>query len=148
MMLDSVEAQRECLAKIRRHLLPGGLVAINLFDPILGRLEPGKRSRKWVLLSEVIHPRTFNVVRIEVRGRKNDPLRQVFEETWRFTERGPKKVLRREKEVLRMRWTYRHELRHLLELSGLEVVAEYSDYSKSPPAYGKEQVWVARKPAP
>lgn len=147
MMLDSVEAQRSCLARIFRHLAPGGTVAIDLFDPILGRLEQAKTSRKWSLMSEVIHPETLGLVRIEVAGRTNDPLRQVFEETWRFTELGPKKVKRREKEVLRMRWTYRNEMRHLLELSGFEDIQEYSDYHGSPPAYGKEQVWVARKPA-
>ena len=41
--------------------------------------------------------------------------------------------------------TYRHELRHLLELSGFEPIAEYSDYAESPPAYGGEIVVVARR---
>lgn len=145
MMLDTAAAQRKCLERIHRHLLPGGIVAIDVFDPILGRLEPGKKSRKWALLNEVIHPETLNVVRIEVAGRANDPVEQVFEETWRFTEVGPKKVLRREKEVLRMRWTYRNEMRYLLELTGFGGIREYSDYHKSPPAYGKEQIWVAKK---
>ena len=145
MMLDTPEAQRRCLERIHHHLAPGGTVSIDLFDPLLGRLEPGKKSRKWARLNEVIHPETLNVVRIDVAGRTNVPLRQVFEETWRFTERGPKGVVRREKEVLRMRWTYRHEMRYLLELAGFEQIEEYSDYHRSPPAYGKEQVWVARK---
>lgn len=145
MMLATPEAQRRCLARIHRHLRPGGIVAIDLFDPLLRRLEPGKKSRKWVRMNEVIHPETLNVVRIDVAGRTNDPLRQVFEETWRFTEHGPQGVVRREKEVLRMRWTYRHEMRHLLELAGFEDIVEYSDYHRSAPAYGKEQVWVAKK---
>ncbi len=145
MMLDTAAAQRRCLERVRRHLRPGGIVAVNLFDPLLGRLEPAKKSRKWARINEVIHPDTLNVVRIDMAGRTNDPLRQVFEETWRFTERGPKGVVRREKEVLRMRWTYRHEMRYLLELAGFEDIQEYSDYHRSPPAYGKEQVWVAKK---
>lgn len=147
MMLDTPEAQRRCLARIHRHLRPGGVVTIDLFDPLLGRLEPGKKSRKWARLNEVVHPETLNVVQIDVAGRRNDPLRQVFEETWRFTERGPKGVARREKEVLRMRWTYRNEMRYLLELAGFDDIQEYSDYHGSPPAYGKEQVWVAKKAA-
>ena len=32
----------------------------------------------------------------------------------------------------------------LLELAGFEVVAEYGDFKGSPPAYGREQVWVVR----
>ncbi len=45
-----------------------------------------------------------------------------------------------------MSWIYRREMRYLFELTGFEVLAEYSDFAKSPPAYGKEQIWVARKP--
>ena len=46
---------------------------------------------------------------------------------------------------MRMRWIYRNEMRYLLELCGFAVEAEYSDFFGSPPAYGKEQVWVARR---
>jgi hypothetical protein len=44
-----------------------------------------------------------------------------------------------------LRWTYRYELHHLLELAGFEFVAEYSDFAKSPPAYGRELVVMARR---
>jgi hypothetical protein len=44
-----------------------------------------------------------------------------------------------------MRWTFRYEMRHLLRLCGFRVLEEYSDFDKSPPSYGKEQVWVAVK---
>ena len=43
-----------------------------------------------------------------------------------------------------LRWTYRWELRHLLELCGFAVEAEYSDFARSPPAYGKELILTAR----
>jgi len=49
-------------------------------------------------------------------------------------------------EELTLRWTYRHEMRYLLEICGLEPIAEYSDYAGSPPAYAGEQIWVARRP--
>ena len=145
MMLDSAEKQRACLECVHRHLLPGGTLAIDIFDPQLERMTPGAGDDEWRSLSEMLHPETWNVVKIEVSDRQNDPVSQVFEETWRFTELGEEGVVRQEEEVLRMRWTYRNEMRYLLELCGFEVVAEYSDYKKSPPAYGKEQVWVARR---
>lgn len=44
-----------------------------------------------------------------------------------------------------MRWTYRYEMRHLLELSGFSVESESSDFLGSPPAYAREQVWVAQR---
>ena len=43
-----------------------------------------------------------------------------------------------------LRWTYRWELHHLLNLCGLAVEAEYSDFVGSAPAYGKELIHVAR----
>ena len=147
MMLTAPEDQRRCLDAASRHLAPGGILAVNLFDPLLDRLDPGPLPNAWTPMGNFPHPETWNLVRIEVADRMNDPLAQVFEETWRFTEvdrRGY--VLRQEEEVLRMRWTYRYEMRYLLELAGFEVVAGYSDYFKAPPAYGKEQIWVARKP--
>lgn len=148
MMLTTTEAQRACLERARAHLAPGGLLAIDIFDPLLDRMLPGTLPEAWRNLGEVPHPKSGNRVRIEASDRTNDPVSQVFEETWRFTELGSGgAVLRQEEEVLRMRWTYRYEMRHLLELSGFEVEAEYSDYFKSPPAYGKEQIWVARKPS-
>ena len=33
-------------------------------------------------------------------------------------------------------------MRLLLELAGLEVIADYGDFTGGPPAYGREQVWV------
>jgi len=145
MMLTTPEEQRRCLEAAHRHLAPGGTLAIDLFDPLLDRLAPGPLPQSWTPMGNLPHPESWNLVRIEVADRMNDPVAQVFEETWRFTEVDRAgSVLRQEEEVLRMRWTYRHEMRYLLELCGFEVLAEYSDYFRSPPAYGKEQVWVAR----
>jgi hypothetical protein len=36
-------------------------------------------------------------------------------------------------------------MRYLFELTGFEVVAEYSDFFRSLPAHGKEQLWVLQK---
>ena len=41
-----------------------------------------------------------------------------------------------------LRWTWRWELRHLLELCGFGV-EQYSDFARSGPAYGKELIMVA-----
>ena len=73
---------------------------------------------------------------------------RVFTERWEFVERdGVGNAVRREEELLSMRWTYRREMRYLLELAGFEVEREDSDFRGSPPRYGAEQVWTARKPA-
>ena len=146
MMLTEQDAQRRCLERVRDHLLPGGLLAIDIFDPKLDRMVPDVEDVGWTSMGAIPHPTSLNLVSVEVAGRSNDVIRQVFEETWRFTERDREgNQLRREEEILRMRWTYRYEMRYLLELAGFEVLAEYSDYDKSPPDYGREQIWVARR---
>jgi len=149
MLLTTPEQQRGCLRGVREHLVPGGLLAIDIFDPQLDRMANGPMPESWRDLGQVLHPESWNPVRVEASDRTADVVAQVFEETWRFTEFDESgEVLRQEEEVLRMRWTYRNEMRYLLELSGFEVLAEYSDHDRSPPAYGREQIWLARKPDP
>jgi len=142
------EAQRSSLACIHRHLRPRGQLIIDLFDPRLDWLIPNLATPPVPARPPVIHPDSGNTVTIEVLERTNDPLRQVLRERWQFTERNAAgDVVRREEEVLDLRWTYRYEMRYLLELSGFAIERELSDFSDAPPAYGREQIWVARREA-
>jgi hypothetical protein len=36
-------------------------------------------------------------------------------------------------------------MHYLFELTGFEFVAEYSDFFRSPPVYGAEQLWIVKK---
>ena len=86
-------------------------------------------------------------MKIEIVRLATDPVRQVLSERWRFREMDEAgNVLRQETEHLTMRWTYRQEMRYLFELAGFEIEAEFCDYAESPPAYGKEQLWVVHRP--
>jgi ubiquinone/menaquinone biosynthesis C-methylase UbiE len=142
--LLTAEAQRSSLTCVRRHLRPGGRLIVDVFDPRLDwilpeRSEPGLTDRP-----SVTDSLTGNTVTVEVLTRANDPLRQTLRERWRFTERTSNgTVLRREEEFLELRWTYRYEMRYLLELCGFAIEAELSDFSDSPPTYGREQIWMA-----
>lgn len=141
--LLTVDAQRACLARILKHLRPGGLVAIDLFDPRLDLCLPGRIPGR---TDTTIDPETGDTVRVEVLFRENDTLQQIGREVWRFSRIDASgTVLESQEEQLELRWAYRHEMRHLLELSGFGDIVEYSDFDRSPPAYGAEQVWVARK---
>ncbi len=142
----SPEDQRRALESMGDHLTARGRLVLDLFDPRLEYCLP-EEDRAPRRRSGVKHPERRSQVEIEVAERRNDPLRQVLEERWVFREvDGSGRVLREEEEMLRLRWTYRWEMRYLLELAGLEVVAEHSDFKGSPPAYGNEQVWVVRRP--
>jgi hypothetical protein len=63
----------------------------------------------------------------------------------RYTEFSPTgDMVEQAAREMALRWTYRWELHYLLTLSGFVLEAEYSDFAGSPPAYGKEQIVVAR----
>ena len=138
------EAQRACLSRVFEHLRPGGVLSIAVFDPRLDLCVPGDLGGR---ADTALDPRSGHTVRVEVRSRHNDTLAQVLHEAWRFTELDADAgVLRSADEELVLRWTYRYEMRHLLELAGFDRIEEFSDFYGTPPAYGVQQVWVCRRP--
>jgi SAM-dependent methyltransferase len=144
--LLSRELQADCLRAIHAHLEPHGRLALNLFDPLLDRCAPGSPPFEHAISRGDVWLPNGHAVRVAVTARDVDPLTQVMRETWRFTETDAAgTIVRVEDEELRLRWTYRHELRYLLELHGFTVEAEYSDFAGSAPAYGRELIMVARR---
>ena len=140
----TTDAQRQALAALRRHLRAGGLLVLDLFDPLLDRVVPTAEFPPRE--GELVHPVSGNRVTWSVTGRDPDAARQLIVEDWTTIEIGPSgEVLRTDTERLTLRWSLRSELRLLFELADLEVVAEYGDFRGGPPAYGREQVWVLRK---
>ncbi len=134
--------QRSCLRCIRRHMRPGGILIIQLFDPRLEYLSPELPRKPY--FEEVRHPITGNIVKVRVVDQINDPVTQTFTVRWIHEEvDGDGAIIRQEEQILNMSWIYRREMRYLFELEGYEILAEYSDFAKSPPAYGKEQIWLA-----
>ena len=142
-MLTTPAQQQACLKGVVNHLTPGGLLIVDLFDPRLDMCTP---DNAFGSAHTITHPGTGNDVHVEVTRTSTDPVSQTFTETWTFTESDKQgHIHRQEEEQLTMRWIYRYEMRYLLELAGLTVEAEYSDFDESPPAYGKEQIWLARR---
>jgi SAM-dependent methyltransferase len=135
--------QRAALSAVHRHLRPGGHLVMHLFDPRLEFCLPDAPSPQQA--SEVWDPVANCRVRRTVIGRHNDPLRQVVGERLRLEaldQAGA--VVAMEETSWALRWTLRQEMIWLLELCGFEPVEQYSDFHRAAPAYGKEQVWVAR----
>lgn len=143
--LHTPEQQRACLACVRRHLAPGGRFIVNIFDPKLEYCVHG-RSRVISRYRTAVDPVTGRTCSLKVLERVNDALLQRLTEKWHFVVRDRSgKKLREDDRWLSIRWTYRWELAHLLELSGFETEASFSDFHDAPPRYGREQVVVARK---
>ncbi len=144
MAVTTLDGQRATLRNVHRHLRPDGVLVVHLFDPLLEALVPGSHAS--AARGTARHPLTGNDVAIRAVERVIDPLAQLLRERWRFTETDVVgNVVREEEEILVLRWTYRFEMRYLLELAGFEALQEYSDFLRSPPAYGREQVWIARR---
>lgn len=139
------DSQLLALETIGRQLRPNGLVAIDLFDPRLDILAPAE-STEPMHHGTFLNPDTGRPVRVTILGRQNDRVAQRFRQPWLFEELDALgHPARSEVEILTLRWTYRHEMRHLLVRAGFEPLAEYSDYAMAPPEYGAEQIWLARK---
>jgi hypothetical protein len=134
------EDQRRTLECVRRHLQPGGHLVVDLFDPNFEMLAwPAERMP----VREARHPLSGNLVRRTVVERHNDPFRQVVRETLRLEEiDAAGRVVASEETSWALRWSLRQEMAYLFELCGFAVVAQYSDFRGSPPAYGREQLWI------
>src|SRR5499427_3502772 len=112
----SAKAQRACLERARRHLRRRGRMVVHLFDPRLEFCTPSappmNRARPGVH-----DPLSGRDVRVEVLERQTDPLTQTFFEIWRWTVSHDGAEPEIVEDVLRLRWTYRYEMRYLLELT-------------------------------
>jgi SAM-dependent methyltransferase len=133
--------QRSCLTCIRRHLGTGGHVVIDLFDPnfelIFGETAPPS--------PEVADSVTGSKIRRSVVARNIDPWHQIIEERLRFdVVDEAEQVVRSEETTWKLRWSVRQEIAYLLELCGFEEIQLFSNSNGAPPAYGREQLWLAR----
>lgn len=132
-------AQKAALRCIYCHLKPGGSLAMNLFD-----FRPDYcRS---LLVEEYRDEVSGQMVRRHFLDRHDDLAAQTFTEHMRLEYvEASGSVLRSEDTEWTLRWMSQQEMRELLEGAGFEIVALYSDFLGSPPAIGKEQVWVVRR---
>ena len=138
------ERQRSALACIHRHLVPGGHLVVDVFDPLLDHCIPGAASP--MPDREVTDPANGHLIRRRTIARHNDPINQTIAETFRFEIISASgEVIAETETSFAVRWACRQEMAYLFELSGFEVVAQYSDFDRAPPAYGKRQIWVVRR---
>ncbi len=123
-------------------LRPGGHLILDLFDPNFELLfDPSPAA---LPPREARHPRTGRLVRRSVIARETDKLRQTIKETLRFEESDASGVVVAAEETSwTLRWSLRQEVLYLFELCGFAPVAQFSDFKGSPPAYGREQLWIA-----
>lgn len=140
--LLTIDRQRRALQAMQRHLEGTGRLVLHLFDPRLDLLIDANIA--WPGLSGT-DPETGCHYEGQMLRTSLDHLNQVRRDLWRYRELAPNgEVLAQDTREMALRWTYRWELHHLLSLCGFKVEAEYGDFGRSAPAYGKELILVAR----
>ncbi len=145
--LMTSEDQRQALGRIRDHLADDGRLVFNIFDPRLDMIAShlGQLGNTLEKESEFTHPETGRQV-VEWVRRRYDGAQQTIEEERIFEElEAGGHVVARTHAPLKLRWIYRYEMEHLLELSGFAVEALYGGFDRGPFRHGGEQVWIARR---
>ena len=124
MHLATVEDQLAALRHIREALGPGGLLALDLFNPDLRTLASNA--------NELVLDKTFLLddgTRVQkFVAQRADTAAQLNYVTFIYDELDAEGQVRRAVLPFTMRWLYRYELEHLLARAGFALEALYGSY--------------------
>jgi SAM-dependent methyltransferase len=143
----TVEDQVQALTNIREHLVEGGRLVFNMFDPNLQIIAArmGSLGSAQTLIDEFIHPETGLLVTVW-DTRRYELEDQFVEQYFLFEEVDREgKMVARQYVPLKLRYFFRYEMQHLLERCGYEIEALYGDFNRAPFQSGREQIWVAKR---
>ena len=123
--------QCQALTSIHNHLEPGGLLALNIFEPTVLLAAFGWKGEEGAPKKDVefIDPQTGREIEVWYT-RSYDPLAQLMiqEMSYRVEKSGADVSRIEENARLTLRYTYRYEMEHLLHLCGFKVKALYGDF--------------------
>lgn len=142
------EDQQLTLRGFHERLAPGGRLVLNQFEPmadmvrVLNEAEPPQDPADLPVDMAFDEPGSNRTVRVRYkRGYALDAqiLQQLF--FYEILEAG--RIVDVQQGELLLRYTFRYEMEHLLQLCGFRVLSLAGDFAGAPyPGYG-EQVWVA-----
>lgn len=138
--------QKQCLKNVRKHLTDGGRLVIDVFDPQTNEMDENDWAEDIAKIPTLKHPKTGNTVKMEFIDRASGQYDQLIEDTWRYRELDNSgREIRRHDVVMRLRWAFHNQMEKMFKENGFKVVELFSDFHKSAPAKGKEQIWVLEK---
>ncbi len=124
--LYTVADQLACLASVRRHLAPGGLLAFDVFNARLARIALLEEPE----FEELRFPHEGDdVVRFTTVTR--DLGLQLQHLRMRYERRRGGEVVGNDVVEFDMRWFYRFEVEHLLARAGFELVSLFGAFDRS-----------------
>ena len=143
----TVEDQKKTLHNILEHLTDDGKLILDAFDPKLQLINSnlGHQSSRLKQMTELVHPVSGNQVFVWYSTTYNLE-EQLINEIWIYEEiEEDGNVIRRQYVPLKVRFAYRFEMQHLLELSGFKIEALYGNYNREEYFHGGEQIWVCSR---
>ena len=143
--LLTVSDQLSCLASIRRHLVDGGTLVLDLFNPSLEALASPGIGNEYGDEPEFITPEGDRVLRRH-RTVACDRFEQVNQFELIYYVTHPDGGTERLVHAFPLRYIFKFEAEHLLARSGFEIEHVYSDYDGAPygSKYPGELIFVAR----
>lgn len=143
MHLETVADQLAALRTIRRHLLPDGLLVLDLFNPDPSDL----MADQGVLLYERAFTGENGQMVQKYVLRRTDMAAQRQTVEFIYDELDAEGRVTRRALPFVMRWLYRFEAEHLLARAGFEVEAIYGDYDLAPYESASPQLIVIARGA-
>jgi SAM-dependent methyltransferase len=142
LLLLTTAEQKSCLRCIHDHLVEGGRLALNMFNPDLITIASWNGARRGLWERE---PLPGGRVRWSSRRyRAASQQLEADEVTDELSDAGA--IISRLSKTLRLRYVFRYEMEHLLALSGFEVEALFGWFDRRPfEDDSSEMVWVAKK---
>lgn len=147
MHLITPELQRVALLNIKENLVDGGMLTFNTFDPNpcfqaqqMDQSDSDYEYRLEYVNKEGHREKIYNAI-------SYDPYTQIMSGNWKFeTLDDNGGVIAERIRPLKMRQSYRQEIKYLLELCGFEIVNIYGGYNYEPSdACARNVIWCVRK---
>lgn len=146
--LTTVEDQLSCLASIHRHLLPGGRLILDLFNPSLEALTSPNLGQEIGQEPEFTTPEGLRVTRRNqtvARDYHNqiNHVELIYYVT--YSDGRQERLVH----AFPMRYLFRFEAEHLLVRSGFEIEQVYADFNRTPygALYPGDLIFIAKKAA-
>ena len=142
--LHTTDDQLATLARIRRHLNPGGLLVLDMFNPDMGRLLD---TRGQVALAKVVDEPGTGQRLMRFHTEEVDLGRQIIRTTYIVDEVDAAGQVKRTLFPFSLRYLFRYELELLLRHAGFEIEAIYGSYDLDEFSGDSEKlIAVARRP--
>ena len=144
--LTTVDDQLACLACIYHHLVKGGKLILDLFNPSLAALTSDNVGEEFGEEPEFTMPDGRRVIRRH-KTVSRDYFNQINHVELIYYVTHPDGREERLVHSFPMRYLFRFEAEHLLVRSGFELGQVYADFDKSPygSKYPGELIFVAKK---